>query len=123
MNQKLQQDPQASLGYSWHSEELHYKGFMYLRKQLKLKYMMLSELHASLAARHSGFTKTYERVKHYFFWDNMKEGIPTFVVECNTCQCNKGEIVKAPSTLQPLSIPPVLFGGIFIWISLLDYLN
>jgi hypothetical protein len=31
------------------------------------------------------------------------------VVECDTCQCNKGETVKPPGTLQPLSLPPTIW--------------
>jgi hypothetical protein len=56
--------------------------------------MVLSELHASPTTGHSGFTKTYERVKHSFFWDGMKQDVCTFVVECDVCQWNKGETVK-----------------------------
>jgi hypothetical protein len=41
--QKLQQDPQVARGYSWHNEEFHYKGHLYLT----LKSMVLSEFHAS----------------------------------------------------------------------------
>jgi hypothetical protein len=33
--QKLQQDPQASPGYSWHNEELHYKGHLVFKKTVK----------------------------------------------------------------------------------------
>jgi hypothetical protein len=28
--------------------------------------------------------------------------------KCDVCECNKGEIVKSPGTLQPLLIPPVI---------------
>jgi hypothetical protein len=107
--QKLQQDPQAAPGYSWHNEEFHYKGHLYLRKQSTLKSKVLSEFHASPTMGHSGFTKTYEWVKHSFFWDGMKQDIHTFVVECDTCQCNKGETVKPPGTLQPLPLPPTIW--------------
>jgi hypothetical protein len=58
---------------------------------------------------HFDFTKTCEWVKRSFFWDDMKKYIHTFVVECDTCQHNKGEIVKSPGTLQPLSIPPTIW--------------
>jgi hypothetical protein len=58
--QKLKQDSQASLGYSWHNEELLYKGILYLSKQSNLKSTMIFELHASPTIGHSGFTKTYE---------------------------------------------------------------
>jgi hypothetical protein len=61
--QKLQQDPQAAPGYSWHNEEFLYKGHLYLRKQSTLKSKVLSEFHASPTTGHSGFTKTYEWVK------------------------------------------------------------
>jgi hypothetical protein len=40
-----------------------------------------------------------------FFWDGMKQDVHNFVDECDVCQCNKGEIVKSPGTLQPLLIP------------------
>jgi hypothetical protein len=39
----------------------------------------------------------------------MKQDIRNFVAECEVCQCNKGEIVKSPGTLQPLLIPPSIW--------------
>jgi hypothetical protein len=112
MIHQLQHNSPASPGYSWHNEELFYKGRLYLFKQSQLKSMVLSELHASPTVGHSGFTKTYERVKHSFFWDGMKHDICTFVVECEVCQHNKGETVKALGTLQPLPIPPAIWRDI-----------
>jgi hypothetical protein len=85
---------------------------LYLSKQLKLKSMVLSELHATPTVGHSGFTKTYDRVKRSFFWDVMKQDIRNFVTECEVCQHNKGEIVKSSGTLQPLSIPPAIWKDI-----------
>ena len=74
--------------------------------------MMLFELHATSTVGHSGFTKTYDRVKRSFFWDSMKQEICTFVDECDVCQRNKGETVKSPGTLQPLPIPPAIWRDI-----------
>jgi hypothetical protein len=74
--------------------------------------MVLSELHATPTAGHFRFTKTYDRVKRSFFWDGMKQDIHNFVVECDVCQCNKGEIVKLSGTLQPLPIPPAIWKDI-----------
>jgi len=74
--------------------------------------MVLSELHATPIVGHSGFTKTYDRVKHFFFWEGMKQDIRKFVSECEVCQCNKGEIVKSLGTLQPLPIPPTIWKDI-----------
>jgi hypothetical protein len=73
--------------------------------------MMLSELHATPTAGHSGFTKTYDRVKRSFFWDGMKQDIRKFVIECEVCQRNKGETVKSPGTLQPASDSPCYLEG------------
>jgi hypothetical protein len=64
---ELQQDPQASPRYSWHNENLCYKGHMYLRKQSTLKSTVLSKFHASPTTENLGFSKTYEHVKHSFF--------------------------------------------------------
>jgi hypothetical protein len=110
--QQLQNKASAPPGYSWLQDELRYKGQLYLSKQSKLKSMVLSELHATPIAGHSGFTKTYDRVKRSFFWDGMKQNIRKFVAECEVCQCNEGETVKSPGTLQPLSIPPTIWKDI-----------
>jgi hypothetical protein len=69
---QLQHNSSVSLGYSWHNDELHYKGHFYLCKQSQLKSTLLSELHASPTTKHLGFTKTYEWVKCSFFWEGMK---------------------------------------------------
>jgi hypothetical protein len=42
----------------------------------------------------------------------MKQDIRNFVAECEVCQCNKGEIVKLPGTLQLLPIPPAIWKDI-----------
>jgi hypothetical protein len=110
--QQLQNKAQAPPGYSWLQDELRYKGRLYLSKQSKLKFTVLSELHATPIAGHSGFTKTYDRVKHSFFWEGMKQDICKFVAECEVCQHNKGETVKSPGTLQPLLIPPAIWKDI-----------
>jgi hypothetical protein len=112
LNQQLQSNAPASLGYSWLHDELRYKGHLYLSKQSKLKSMVLSELHATPTAGHFGFTKTYDRVKRSFFWDGMKHEIHNFVTECDVCQCNKGETFKSLGTLQPLPIPPAIWKDI-----------
>jgi hypothetical protein len=107
--QHLQHHSPISLGYSWHNEELRYKGCLYLSKQSQLKSTVLSELHASPTTGHSGFTKTYERVKRSFSRDGMKQDIRTFVAECGVYQRNKGETTKAPGTLQQLLIHPTIW--------------
>jgi hypothetical protein len=65
--QQLQAHSLVSPGYSWHNNELRYKGHLYLSKQSQLESMVLFELHDTPTTGHSGFTKTYDRVKRYFF--------------------------------------------------------
>jgi hypothetical protein len=74
--------------------------------------MVPFELHATPTAGHSGFTKTYDRVKRSFLWDGMKQDIRKFVIECEVCQRNKGETVKSLGTLQLLPIPPTIWKDI-----------
>jgi hypothetical protein len=85
---------------------------MYLRKQSQLKSMVLFELHDSPIVGHSGFTKTYERVKSSFLGDGMKQDFHTLVVECDVYQCNKGETFKSLGKLQPFMIPPAIWRDI-----------
>jgi hypothetical protein len=42
----------------------------------------------------------------------MKPNVLNFFLECDVCQCNKGETVKSPGTLQPLLIPPAIWRDI-----------
>jgi hypothetical protein len=74
--------------------------------------MVLSELHDTPTAGHSGFTKTYDRFKCSFFWDGKKQDIHNFVSECDVCQRSKGETVKSLGTLQPLPVPPAIWWDI-----------
>jgi hypothetical protein len=77
---------------------------LYLSKQSKLKSTVLSELHATPTTGHSGFTKPYDRVKHFFFWDGMKQDIRKFVAKCEVCQRNKGETIKSPGEIVKLHL-------------------
>jgi hypothetical protein len=70
---------------------------------------VLFKFHASPTIGLSSFTKTYERVKHSFFLDDMKQHVCIFVAKCDICQHNKGETIKNPGTLQPLLIPPTIW--------------
>jgi hypothetical protein len=72
MIQQLQHHSPNTLGYSCHNEEIRYKVRLYLSNQSQLKPMLLYNLNASPTTGYSRFIKTYERVKHYFFWDGMK---------------------------------------------------
>eukprot|EP00253_Pinus_taeda_P022389 PITA_22389 len=102
---KLQQDSSRSDTFSWQNDSLWYKDRLYLCKNSQLKQKILMELHTSPLGGHSGFLKTYHRVKKEFFLEGLKLDIQKFVGECLVCQQNKVETIKTPGLLQPLSIP------------------
>jgi hypothetical protein len=103
--ERLQQDSGASDTFTWKNDSLWYKDRLYLCKNSQLKQKVLLELHTSLVGGHSGFLKTYHRVKKDFFWDGLKTNVQRFVAEFLVCQQNKVETIKTPGLLQPLSIP------------------
>jgi hypothetical protein len=103
--QRLQQDSSASDTFTWKNDSLWYKDRLYLCKNSQLKQKVLLELHTSLVGGHSGFLKTYHRVKKEFFWDGLKTDVQRFVAECLVCQQNKVETIKTAGLLQPLAIP------------------
>jgi hypothetical protein len=112
MIQQLHSNSPVSPRYSCLHDELRHKGRLYLSNQSKLKFAILSELHATPTTGHAEFTKTYDRVKCYFLWDGMKQDVRNFVAECDVCQCNKGETTKSHGTLKPLLIPPAIWRDI-----------
>ena len=65
--QKLQQDPSASNTFMWKDDFLWYKDCLYLCKSFQLKQKVLLEFRSSLVGGHSGFLKTYHRLKKRFF--------------------------------------------------------
>jgi hypothetical protein len=103
--QRLQQDSSASDTFTWKNDSLWYKDHLYLCKNSQLKQKVLLELHTSPVGGHSGFLKTYHRVKKEFFWDGLKTDVERFVAECLVCQQNKVETIKTLVLLQPLAIP------------------
>jgi hypothetical protein len=103
--QRLQQDSSASDTFTWKNDSLWYKFCLYLCKNTQLKQKVLLELHTSLVGGHSGFLKTYHRVKKDFFGDGRKTDFQRFVVECLVCQQSKVETIKTPGLLQRLAIP------------------
>jgi hypothetical protein len=103
--QRLQQYSSASDTFTWKNDSLWYKYRLYLCKNSQLKQKVLLELHTSLVGGHSGFLKTYHRVKKDFFWDGLKTDVQRFVAECLVFQQNKVETIKTPGLLQPLAIP------------------
>jgi hypothetical protein len=80
--QQLQEDPSALDKFVWKNDLLWYQDHLYLCKNSQLKQKVLLELHTSPIGGHSGFLKTYHRIKKDFFWEGLKTDVQNFVVEC-----------------------------------------
>jgi hypothetical protein len=59
-------------GIHLENEELHYKEHLYLTNKAIFNSQVLSKIHASPIIGHSGFHKTYERIKYSFLWEALR---------------------------------------------------
>ena len=76
---KLQNDPSVLDTFVWKNDSLLYKDHLYICKEFKLKQKVILELHTSPIGGHSGFLKTYYRVKREFFWEGLKFDVRRFM--------------------------------------------
>ena len=65
----------------------------------EMKVKILKENHDSILGGHRGMNKTYEAVKRYYRWPNMKKEVEDYVKRCPKCQFNK--------TLRPKGRAPM----------------
>ena len=103
--QSLQSGVATPKGFSLHNGFLLYKDRFYLGSQCSLKPLVLTHVHSSPVAGHSGFLKSFHRAKQEFYWKGMKSDIKKFIRECDVCQRIKAETVAPTGLLQPLAIP------------------
>jgi transposase InsO family protein len=66
-----------------------------------LKVKILKENHDSVLGGHRGMQKTYEAIKRYYQWPNMKQELENYVRKCEKCQLNK---VLRPKRKAPMEI-------------------
>lgn len=60
---------------------------------------IIVENHSTAIGGHKGATKTFERIRHNYFWPRMKRDIQSFIQGCRDCQLKKLVRVK---TRQPM---------------------
>ena len=73
--------------------------------EVKVKRMILRELHCVPYSGHPGFTRTLEMAKQFFYWKHMSPDVRDFVLDCPICQVEKGSHLKPAGELQPLEVP------------------
>lgn len=62
---------------------------------------IISEAHASAMGGHKGVTKTYNRIRQRYYWEDMKNNISEYIQHCLPCHLKKLVRVK---TRQPMII-------------------
>ena len=66
-----------------------------------MKLKILKENHDSILGGHRGMNKTYESIKRYYQWPNMKSEVEEYVKKCAKCQINK---TLKPKRKAPMEI-------------------
>ena len=81
------------------------KGPYNLSPRSSLIPLLLQQLHDSPIGGHSGYLKTFHKVKQDFYWQGMKFAIKDHIRCCEVCQRTKSDTSKPAGLLQPLPIP------------------
>ena len=69
-----------------------------------LKAKVLQQVYDGPLGGHSGYFKTFHRLKG-FYWSGMRKDFKQYIWECDVCQKLKNETCYLAGLLQPLSIP------------------
>lgn len=84
-------------------ENFSYKLFNNERIELKTPEATqncLRENHDHPLAGHQGFQRTYQKIKRYYYWDNMKTDIEQYIKQCPTCQKSKTNFKPNKSPME-----------------------
>ena len=84
---------------------LLHKGRVCVPQDADIRRQILYECHDSPSAGHPGIRKSYAHVRRHFYWPGLHKQVHDYVLNCQKCQVNKAERLKAGGLLQPLEIP------------------
>ena len=94
------------VGFTFCNDLLFYKGKLYLgSSNQSLKTLVLQQVHDSPLGGHSGYLKSFHRLKQDFTWPGMGTDLKKLIKECDVCQRLKNETCFPAGLLQPLVIP------------------
>ena len=102
---KLENQEDKVNRYKLRNGLLYYKNYVYVPGVPGLREEILAHFHNSKEGGHSGWLRTYVRIKHFFYWEGLKNEVKTMVAECDTCQKVKYDQRAPMGLLQPLPIP------------------
>jgi len=105
LNSKWNEGLLDSAKYQKKGDLFYYKGRILINPSSSLTQLLLSEHHDTPVGGHSGYEKTYQRLKRVVYWQGMKNSVKRYIRECDACQRFKYETTKPAGLLQPLPIP------------------
>jgi hypothetical protein len=65
-----------------------------------MKVKILQENHDLIHGGHGGMNKTYEAIKRYYQWLNMKREVEEYVKKCAKCQLDKTLRLKRKAPME-----------------------
>ena len=86
---KAKENPTENLikGYSLNEKKfLLYKDKVYVPNVLKVKLLILDEIHKTPYSGHPGYQKTITMLRKEYFWPNMKTKVAEYIARCLGCQ-------------------------------------
>ncbi|XP_004296076.1 PREDICTED: uncharacterized protein LOC101299658 [Fragaria vesca subsp. vesca] len=84
--QALKAGQPTKSGFTLCLNRLHYKGRPFVPSSFEWRAKLLYEFHSSLQAGHSGYLRTYERIRRNFAWPGMRRTIKHYIAACDQCQ-------------------------------------
>ena len=73
---------------------------------------IFEELHCSLIGGHRGVSKTKNRIKQNYYWENLKEDIQRRIQQCLNCQLKKLLRLKTKQPMVITDTPGTVFDKI-----------
>jgi hypothetical protein len=64
------------------------------------KKSIIREYHESLIGGHTGISRTYERLKPYVGWPNMRRYIENYIRKCASCQRNEHTVPNTKMAME-----------------------
>ena len=104
--QALKSGQNVPVGFTICNDFLFYKGRLFLGSSPQtLKTLVLQQIHDSPLGGHSGYLKSFHRLKKDFYWTGIGKDLKQYIKECDVCQRLKNETCLPAGLLQPLVIP------------------
>ncbi|WVZ19999.1 hypothetical protein V8G54_007321 [Vigna mungo] len=107
-------DPTAHSLYELQKGRLYYHDKLVLPKHYSRIPTIIQELHESPLGGHSGYFCTLKRIAGVLYWEGMRKDIKAFVMQCETWQRNKSEMLAPTGLLQPLPVPTQVWSDIYM---------